>query len=141
MESISVPIGTYYFNTVVNLAGFDPATAQLVGVKYATDNKLIAIEVNDVVAYSQPIGYAEDFRAFNGLPTIRGRVIFPDGTEQPLDMEKSWDVPAVDSSMMYLDNRLLNVGVPVIPAGGVLEYEIVRTVLDLTPFLFPYDTY
>jgi hypothetical protein len=79
IADFNVPIGTYYFNTAVDLTGFAAITAQLSGVRYAVDNKLVNVEVNGISVYSQPIGYAEDFSSFHSLGNL-GLGLFHSGT-------------------------------------------------------------
>src|SRR6516165_11724394 len=38
-QGITVDPGTYFYETVVDLTGFDASTAQITGVRYAADNK------------------------------------------------------------------------------------------------------
>lgn len=67
LEGITVSPGTYFFDTVVDLTGFDPATAQINGLRYAADNKLVAVRVNGTAVFSQSLGFAEEFQSFRDL--------------------------------------------------------------------------
>ena len=67
LEGINVGLGTYFFDTEVDLSGFVPITARLAQLRYAADNKLIGIYVNDTRVWQQSNSFAEEFRGFRGL--------------------------------------------------------------------------
>jgi len=59
-------------------------------------------------------------------PTMRARVISPDGTEYVLDQSTITDSPAHDSdSTLYGDDRMVRAPLPAIAPGVVVETEIV----------------
>lgn len=45
-QDVFVPPGTYFFETQVDLTGYDPTTAALAGFRFAVDNSLESIEIN-----------------------------------------------------------------------------------------------
>ena len=56
LEGISVPVvGSFYFQTTVDLTGFDPSTASISGGRFAVDDGLTAILVNGETAYTPPV--------------------------------------------------------------------------------------
>jgi hypothetical protein len=67
LEGISVSPGTYFFDMAVDLTGFDAATAQLSGLRYAADNKLVAIRINGTAVFSQDTSFAEEFQSFHAV--------------------------------------------------------------------------
>lgn len=105
-EGITVAPGTYFFDTTVNLDGFDAASAYLSGLRYAADNKLVNVRINGVSVFAQPPGYAEEFRAFHdlgnlgsglfhdGLNTIRFEVLNQSGASTPLGLRVEGTVVA-----------------------------------------------
>ncbi len=78
LEGISVGPGTYVFQTTVDLTGFLASTAELEGLRYAADNKLVAIVINTTTVFSQSSDFAEEFHAFVDLGTL-GRGAFQGG--------------------------------------------------------------
>src|SRR5262249_6584777 len=64
-------VGTYYFQTVVDLTGFDPISAQITNFRYSADNQLMAIYLNNNLIYSNPTGASEEFHSFIDLGTLR----------------------------------------------------------------------
>ena len=97
-EGITVGPGTYFFETTVDLDGFDPASASLSGLRYAADNKLVNVRINGVSVFAQNTNYAEEFKAFHdlgtlgsglfhgGLNTIRFEVLNQAGANTPLGL-------------------------------------------------------
>jgi transglutaminase-like putative cysteine protease len=77
--------------------------------------------------------------AFRQRPTIEGRVLFPDGTTQPLDATQQWDTPVWATGFLYAGMRALHQPVPVVPKRGVLEYRVRQRLTDLKPFQFSFD--
>jgi CSLREA domain-containing protein len=63
-------VGTYYFQTVVDLTGFDAISAQITNFRYSADNQLMAIYLNNNVIYSNPTGASEEFHSFIDLGTL-----------------------------------------------------------------------
>ena len=78
-EGISVEPENYFFDTTVDLTGFDPATAQLSGLQYAADNKLLQVAINGTAVFSQPPGFAEEFMSLTDLGDV-GAGLFHSGT-------------------------------------------------------------
>jgi hypothetical protein len=78
LEGITVLPGTYFFDTVVDLTGFDPATAQINGLRYAADNKLVGVRVNGTAVFTQNLGFAEEFQSFRDLGNL-GSGLFHSG--------------------------------------------------------------
>lgn len=78
------------------------------------------------------VGYS---RTFEEVVSIRGRVISPDGTEKPLDVSKQVDLPAIASTVLFSDTRVVVVPVPSIPVGGVYETEVVTRHRDMQHFV------
>ncbi len=78
LEGVTVSEGTYFFDIRVDLTGFDPASARLTGLRYAADNKLLAVVVNGADAFRQPSGFAEEFGAFRTLGDL-GQGLFREG--------------------------------------------------------------
>lgn len=84
---ITVAVGAYFFGTQVDLTGFVPTTAQLTGLRYAADNKLVGIYINGNSVWQQSDSFGEDFYEFHsiadlglgffqpGLNTIRWEVL------------------------------------------------------------------
>ncbi len=65
---LSVPQGTYFFDTSVDLTGYQAFSAQISSLKYATDNQLVGIRVNGLSVFSQAFNdFAEEFRVFQNL--------------------------------------------------------------------------
>ena len=77
-EGVTVSEGTYFFDFVLDLTGFDAASARLTGLRYAADNKLLAVVVNGADAFRQPSGFAEEFQAFRNLGDL-GLGLFHEG--------------------------------------------------------------
>lgn len=71
---------------------------------------------------------------FNKVESIRGRIVKPDGTEEPLDDKKKSDRPVFDNSVLVTDERVIVVPVPPLPVGAVFESEIVIRHLDMRYF-------
>jgi hypothetical protein len=71
-EGMSVATGTFLFQTVVDLTGYDPTTAFLNSVRYAADNRLTAVRVNGVTVFSQAPTPGEEFGSFISLPATLG---------------------------------------------------------------------
>jgi hypothetical protein len=70
LEGISVSPGTYFFNTTVNVAGFNPSSVQISGLRYSADNKLIGILVNGTSVFSQDGSFAEEFTSFHNVGNL-----------------------------------------------------------------------
>jgi hypothetical protein len=51
-EGISVSAGTYTFETTVDLTGYNPATAEIVGLQFAADDNLLSISVDGNQIYT-----------------------------------------------------------------------------------------
>jgi hypothetical protein len=65
---LSVGQGTYFFDTSVDLTGYQAVSAQISSLLYATDNQLVGIRINGVSVYSQAFNdFAEEFRTFHNL--------------------------------------------------------------------------
>ncbi len=73
-------------------------------------------------------------RAFTRIESIRGRIVKPDGTEEPLDDSKKSDHPE-NMSGFFTDNRVITMPVPPLPVGAVFESEIVTRYLETKPFV------
>jgi hypothetical protein len=79
-EGMTGPAGTYNFQTTVDITGFDPSTARLLTVRFASDNKLINVYVNGtVVASPIPDGAHNGLEEFHTLPTPLGAGLFTPG--------------------------------------------------------------
>ncbi len=74
-------------------------------------------------------------RTFAQVESIRGRVVKPDGTEEAIDDAKKSDRPVFDGSVLFTDQRVVEVPVPPLPIGAVFESEIVTRKLDVKPFV------
>ena len=59
--------GSYFFNTHVDLAGFDPETAYLKGLQYAADNELYQVIINGKVVYTNPVAQSPTPEEFHGF--------------------------------------------------------------------------
>lgn len=59
-------------------------------------------------------------------PTIRARVITPDGVEHPLDPHTIKESSPPQSEHVYSDYRLLEAPLPAMGPGSVVEHEIIR---------------
>ena len=62
--------GPYFFNTQVDLTGFDAATAFLNDFQYAADNELYQVAINGKVVYTNPVSQrstTEEFHNFINL--------------------------------------------------------------------------
>ncbi|MCE9547957.1 MAG: hypothetical protein K8T25_20995 [Planctomycetia bacterium] len=57
----AVPPGTYFWDVKVNATGFAPSTMQIVGLRVAFDNQLLAIYVNDVLILPNPVNANPSF--------------------------------------------------------------------------------
>jgi hypothetical protein len=111
LEGITVPPGTYFFDTAVTLAGFDAVTAHLTGLRYAADNELIAVIINGSTVFSQPIMFAEEFTSFHdigdvglglfhdGLNTLRFEVYNLEGGLSPMGLRMEGRVEASSSAV------------------------------------------
>lgn len=73
--------------------------------------------------------------SFTEVERVRGRVVKPDGSEEPLDVSKQRDVPAFDQSVLVTDERVVVVPIPPLPIGAVYEEEIVTRRLDVKPWV------
>ncbi|REK23121.1 MAG: PEP-CTERM sorting domain-containing protein [Planctomycetota bacterium] len=75
-QGINAPAGTYYFDTTVDMSGYDPATAEIMGFRFAADNKMQRVFINDAIAYTRPVSFGSDFSLRNvgdiGLGLFRG---------------------------------------------------------------------
>ena len=106
LEDVSVLPGTYFFETQVDLTGFDPETAQIADLRYAADNKLVSIYVNGTEVFSQSTSFAEEFASFHevgdvgmgafqdGLNTIRFGVLNGNGGYNPMALRVEGAVEA-----------------------------------------------
>ena len=74
-------------------------------------------------------------RTFTRVESIRGRVVKPDGSEEPLDDSRKSDRSMFDNSVLFSDDRVVQVPVPPLPVGAVFESEIVTRYLDVKPFV------
>lgn len=74
-------------------------------------------------------------KTFTRVESMRGRVVKPDGTEEPIDDEKKSDRPVFDGSVLFTDERVVEIPVPPLPIGAVFESEIVTRDLDVKPFV------
>jgi hypothetical protein len=70
-----VPSGVYFFDTTVTVPGGDAAGVLLAGIRYAADNELISIYVNNVRVYAVPVSDPEQFLDWN-LVANQGRGAF-----------------------------------------------------------------
>ncbi|MGE0536589.1 MAG: PEP-CTERM sorting domain-containing protein [Pirellulales bacterium] len=69
-EGLNAPFGTYFFDTTVNLTGFRAATAQIPSLRYATDDRLVGIYVNDDLVYSKSLDGLGEFDGFRDLGAL-----------------------------------------------------------------------
>ena len=60
-------------------------------------------------------------RTFTEVEVIRGRVVKPDGTEEPLDDSKKSERPVFNGDVLFTDQRVVEVPVPPLPVGAVFE--------------------
>ncbi|MDP2273151.1 MAG: DUF3857 domain-containing protein [Archangium sp.] len=74
-------------------------------------------------------------RTFTHVESMRGRVVKPDGTEERIDDEKRSDRPVFDGSVLFTDDRVVEIPVPPLPVGSVFESEIVTRRLDVKPYV------
>ena len=98
LEGITVGPGEFFFETVVDLTGFDPTTVQIAGLRYAADNKLVALRINGTAVFTQDGSLGEEFASFHdlgnvglgqfqsGLNVIRFEVANQTGSESPLGL-------------------------------------------------------
>jgi VCBS repeat-containing protein len=56
-----VPSGVYFFDTTVNVPGGDASGVVLAGIRYAADNQLVSIFVNNTRVYAVPVSDPEQF--------------------------------------------------------------------------------
>ena len=49
-----VGLGTYYYQTTVDLTGFDPATAAIASARFAVDDTFNGVLVNDAAVFTPP---------------------------------------------------------------------------------------
>jgi hypothetical protein len=79
-EGIAANVGTFEFQTTVNLTGYDPATAYISSLSYAADNELINITVNGVSVYNEAaVDFTEQFHSFAALSPSLGAGLFQSG--------------------------------------------------------------
>lgn len=74
-------------------------------------------------------------RTFRRVESMRGRVVKPDGSEEPIDDSKKSDRPVFDNSTLVTDERVIEIPVPPLPTGAVFESEIVSRHLDMRHFV------
>ncbi len=67
LQDFTVLQGTYIFEIQVDLSGFLPETAYIDDLRYAADNKLIEVRINDNLIFSQSNSFAEEFEDFHSL--------------------------------------------------------------------------
>ncbi|AMV25764.1 hypothetical protein VT84_15310 [Gemmata sp. SH-PL17] len=70
LEGVDVGAGVFFFDIVVDLTGFDPATAQIAGLRYSADNKLVAVRINGTAVFTQDGSFAEEFQSFRDLGSV-----------------------------------------------------------------------
>ncbi|MBX7168070.1 MAG: PEP-CTERM sorting domain-containing protein [Pirellulales bacterium] len=75
----AVLAGTYNFDTLVDLTGFDPTTASMRQLRYAADNRLERILVNGVEVWANLGAATEEFASWNSLPDFLGLGFFQPG--------------------------------------------------------------
>ncbi|MDP1827119.1 MAG: DUF3857 domain-containing protein [Archangium sp.] len=109
----------------------DPKTGS--AVADVTEHVRVQGLVGDALQHTVSVEFDH---TFYGRPELRGRVVFPDGTEKELDRKKLWDAPAWSSALLYTDTRSLRLPVPIVPRDGVLEYETKQRMVDLKPLQF-----
>ena len=73
-------------------------------------------------------------RSFTRVESMRGRIVKPDGTEEPLDESMKSDHPMV-RNFFFTENRVIELPVPPLPIGAIFESEIVTRYLDVKPFV------
>jgi hypothetical protein len=64
---VNAPPGVYYFDTSVDLTGFNPQTAYLADLRIAVDNSLLGVWIDDVAVLSETINGAGYFRELGML--------------------------------------------------------------------------
>lgn len=72
---------------------------------------------------------------FSEVLSMSGRTILPDGTEAPLDLEKAWDRPSFDSSVLFSNTRVKSVPTPPLPVGAIYETVAVTRRKDIEPWV------
>ena len=70
MYEIAVRGGTYFFETAVDLTGFVPGTAEIVGLRYAADDRLISVFVNDTEVFTQLPTLDVEFEQFYDIGDV-----------------------------------------------------------------------
>jgi hypothetical protein len=79
-EGLDGPAGYYNYQTTVDLTGFNPSTAVLSSIGFASDNKLINLYVNGtIVASPIPDGDHNGPEAFHTVPADLGEGLFTTG--------------------------------------------------------------
>jgi len=69
-EGLNVIQGTYFFQTEVNLSGFDASSAQIVDLRYGGDDKMNEITINGVSVWTRPIAFGGDFFEWHNVGSI-----------------------------------------------------------------------
>jgi hypothetical protein len=60
-EGLNVIQGTYYFETFVDLTGFQASTAQITGLRYGADDQLHYVYINGIIEWVRPDTGGGDF--------------------------------------------------------------------------------
>jgi cellulose synthase operon protein C len=76
---------------------------------------------------------------FSEVISMSGRTVLPDGTEAPLDLEKAWDRPSFDSSVLFSATRLKSVPTPPLPVGAIYETVAVTRRKDVEPWVLKHS--
>jgi transglutaminase-like putative cysteine protease len=74
-------------------------------------------------------------RTFTQVESMRGRVVKPDGSEEPIDDSKKSDHSVFENGIMFSDERVVVIPVPPLPVDAVFESEIVVRRLDVKPYV------
>lgn len=75
-----VGLGTYFYQTSVDLTGFDPATAVIASPRFAVDDAFRGVRVNGVTVFTPPPpGYYSNMDSFANLPSTLGSGAFHAG--------------------------------------------------------------
>jgi hypothetical protein len=75
-----VGLGTFLYQTTVDLTGFDPATALISGARFAVDDAFWGVRVNGATVFTPPPpGYYTNMDSFADLPANLGAGAFRPG--------------------------------------------------------------
>ena len=88
-----------------------------------TERRRVAVLTADGASASNLMGFYS--KSFQSVLDVRGRVVHPDGSVDEISRKEVGDHPSVGNTILFQDTRRLAHEFTAVPAGAVVEWEVV----------------